>query len=52
MIYLFVSLFVFFYQYIIITHLFEQHKNTITKYKYIASIWEKHKKKFLIKKNN
>ena len=33
----------FFYQYII-THTFKQHKNTITRYKYIASNQEKQKK--------
>ena len=44
----------FFYRYII-THTFKQHKNTITRYKYIGSTWEKHKKEFPIKeltKNN
>ena len=47
--------FTFFYRYII-THTLKhkktkkQHKNTITRYKYIGSTWEKHKKKFLIKK--
>ena len=39
----------FFYQYII-THTFKQHKNTITRFKYIGSTWKRHKKKFLIKK--
>ena len=40
---------IFFYQYIII-HTFKQYKHTITRYKYFGSTWEKHKKKFLIKK--
>ena len=40
----------FFYRYII-THTFKQHKNTITRYKYIGSAWEKHEKKFLIKRH-
>ena len=31
----------FFYRYII-THTFKQDKNTITRYKYIWSTWEKH----------
>ena len=44
-----VSVCFFFYRYII-THAFKQHKNTITRYKYIGSTWGKHKKKFLIKK--
>ena len=34
----------------IITHTLKQQKNTITRYKYIGSTWEKHKKKFLVKK--
>ena len=40
---------IFFYQHIII-HTFKQYKHTITRYKYFGSTWEKHKKKFLIKK--
>ena len=39
----------FFYRYII-PHTFKQNKNTITRYKYIESTWEKHKKKSIIKK--
>ena len=40
---------IFFYGYII-TYIFKQHKNTITRYIHIGSTWENLKKKFLIKK--